>query len=167
MDRDGDARRCRFGKNVDVLVAAVRAARLVSDTVVVYLHWGIEGHTCPSSDQRALAQALVLAGADVVVGSHAHRLLGGGRLGSAFVDYGLGNFAFYARRFGRADRRVDGDRDRPEGRRLRVEPRGDLRRNARPADEHRRDGGAQRMDEPARLHRPHFLSVAARSKDRP
>ena len=84
-------------KNVDVLVAAVRAARLVSDTVVVYLHWGIEGSTCPSSAQRSLAQALVVAGADVVVGSHAHRLLGAGRLGPAFVDYGLGNFAFYSR----------------------------------------------------------------------
>jgi poly-gamma-glutamate synthesis protein (capsule biosynthesis protein) len=31
------------------------------------------------------------------VGGHAHRLQGGGRLGSAFVEYGLGNFAFYAK----------------------------------------------------------------------
>jgi hypothetical protein len=38
---------------------------------------------------------LVQAGADVVVGSHAHVLLGGGYLGSAYVDYGLGHFAFY------------------------------------------------------------------------
>jgi poly-gamma-glutamate synthesis protein (capsule biosynthesis protein) len=29
------------------------------------------------------------------VGTHAHVLLGGGYLGSAYVDYGLGNFAFY------------------------------------------------------------------------
>ena len=35
------------------------------------------------------------AGADIVIGSHAHVLLGGGYLGSAYVDYGLGNFAFY------------------------------------------------------------------------
>ena len=38
---------------------------------------------------------LVQAGADIVIGSHAHVLLGGGYLGSAYVDYGLGNFAFY------------------------------------------------------------------------
>jgi hypothetical protein len=38
---------------------------------------------------------LVKAGADVVVGADAHVLLGGGYLGSAYVDYGLGNFAFY------------------------------------------------------------------------
>jgi poly-gamma-glutamate synthesis protein (capsule biosynthesis protein) len=35
------------------------------------------------------------AGADVIVGGHAHRLQGGGRLGAAFVGYGLGNFVFY------------------------------------------------------------------------
>ncbi|MGZ8762702.1 MAG: CapA family protein [Acidimicrobiia bacterium] len=77
------------------LVAAVQAARPLSDTLVVYLHWGIEGSTCPSGRQQQLAQAVVDAGADIVVGSHAHRVQGGGRLGTAFVDYGLGNFVFY------------------------------------------------------------------------
>ncbi len=83
-------------KDVDRLVAAVRKARADSDTVVVFLHWGQEGTTCPTSTQTQLARQLVGAGADVIVGSHAHRLLGAGRLGTAFVDYGLGNFAFYA-----------------------------------------------------------------------
>jgi len=32
----------------------------------------------------------------VIVGAHAHRVLGGGRLGKALVHYGLGNFGFYA-----------------------------------------------------------------------
>jgi hypothetical protein len=83
-------------KDVDRLVAAVRKARPSSDTVVVFLHWGREGATCPTTIQRELALQLVDAGADIIVGSHAHRLLGAGRLGNAFVDYGLGNFAFYA-----------------------------------------------------------------------
>jgi poly-gamma-glutamate synthesis protein (capsule biosynthesis protein) len=30
------------------------------------------------------------------VGSHAHVVLGSGHLGGAYVDYGLGNFLFYA-----------------------------------------------------------------------
>jgi len=38
------------------------------------------------------------AGADVVVGSHAHILLGGGYLRGAYVHYGLGNFVFSASR---------------------------------------------------------------------
>ena len=81
--------------DVNDLVAAVEAARKTADTVIVYLHWGTELDACPNSRQEPLAQALVQAGADVIVGTHAHVLLGGGYLGSAYVDYGLGNFAFY------------------------------------------------------------------------
>ena len=77
------------------LVAAVEAARRTADTVIVYLHWGTELDQCPNPLQEPLAQALVKAGADIVLGTHAHVLLGGGYLGSAYVDYGLGNFAFY------------------------------------------------------------------------
>ena len=83
-------------KRVDRLVQAVTEARAVADTVVVFLHWGIETQTCPSGSQQELAQTLVDAGADVVVGGHAHRLQGGGRLGNAVVHYGLGNFGFQA-----------------------------------------------------------------------
>ena len=81
--------------DIQDLIAAVEALRKVSDTVVVYLHWGTELDACPNPLQEPLATALVAAGADIIVGTHAHVLLGGGYLGSAYVDYGLGNFAFY------------------------------------------------------------------------
>jgi poly-gamma-glutamate synthesis protein (capsule biosynthesis protein) len=81
--------------DVSDLVSAVEAARLVDDTLVVFLHWGVELDTSPDPQHEPLANVLVQAGADIVVGSHAHVLLGGGYLGSAYVDYGLGNFAFY------------------------------------------------------------------------
>jgi poly-gamma-glutamate synthesis protein (capsule biosynthesis protein) len=61
----------------------------------VYLHYGRELETCPNDRQKSLVQRLTEAGADVVVGSHAHRLQGAGRHGQAFADYGLGNFVFY------------------------------------------------------------------------
>src|SRR4029450_12244326 len=61
------------------------------------LHWGRELVNCPIDRQRALAPKLIAAGADVVVGSHAHILLGGGYLRGAYVHYGLGNFVFYSR----------------------------------------------------------------------
>jgi hypothetical protein len=80
---------------VQTLIRAVEDARRIDDTVVVFLHWGIQLDACPDPLQEPLATALVRAGADIVVGSHAHVLLGGGYLGTAFVDYGLGNFAFY------------------------------------------------------------------------
>jgi poly-gamma-glutamate synthesis protein (capsule biosynthesis protein) len=77
------------------LVSTVEAARRIDDTVIVFLHWGVELDACPDPLQEPLANELVRAGADIIIGSHAHVLLGGGYLGSAFVDYGLGNFAFY------------------------------------------------------------------------
>lgn len=85
-------------KDVPRLLAAVRAARKTSDTLVVFLHWGVELASCPTTDQRTLARRLVAAGADVVVGSHAHRLLGTGRMKHALVSYGLGNFVWYSSR---------------------------------------------------------------------
>ncbi len=77
------------------LVHEVQQVRRTADTVIVYVHWGTETQACPNPQQEPLAQQLVQAGADIVIGSNAHVLLGGGYLGSAYVDYGLGNFAFY------------------------------------------------------------------------
>jgi poly-gamma-glutamate synthesis protein (capsule biosynthesis protein) len=81
--------------DVDALVSEVEQVRKWADTVIVYLHWGTQLDACPNPLQEPLATVLVKAGADIVVGTHAHVLLGGGYLGSAYVDYGLGNFAFY------------------------------------------------------------------------
>ena len=80
------------------LLAAVRAAGRRDDVVVVYLHWGTEYRGCPTPRQRTTAQALAAAGADVIVGTHAHRLLGSGWLGDSYVNYGLGNFLWYHNR---------------------------------------------------------------------
>jgi poly-gamma-glutamate synthesis protein (capsule biosynthesis protein) len=105
-------------KRVERLTAEVTRARATSDTVVVFLHWGTERNSCPNPQQQQLAVTLEQAGADIIVGSHAHVLLAGGRLGHAFVDYGLGNYFFYATTGNRADtgvvrvtatgRRIDG-----------------------------------------------------------
>lgn len=77
------------------LVSEVQQARKTADTVIVYLHWGTETQSCPNPQQEPLAQQLVKAGADIVIGSNSHVLSGAGYLGSAYVSYGLGNFAFY------------------------------------------------------------------------
>jgi poly-gamma-glutamate synthesis protein (capsule biosynthesis protein) len=77
------------------LVREVQQVRRSADTVIVYVHWGTETQACPNPQQEPLARQLVKAGADIVIGADAHVLLGGGYLGTAYVDYGLGNFAFY------------------------------------------------------------------------
>ncbi len=77
------------------LVREVQQVRKTADTVIVYVHWGTETQACPNPQQEPLAEQLVKAGADIVIGSGTHVLLGAGYLGGAYVDYGLGNLAFY------------------------------------------------------------------------
>lgn len=77
------------------LLAAVRAAKRRADVVVVYLHWGTEGRSCPGPEQKSIAADLSQAGATAVVGTHAHVMLGSGMLGPTYVAYGFGNFLWY------------------------------------------------------------------------
>lgn len=78
------------------LAQEVQTLRPQVDTLVVFLHYGTERQTCPNQRQKDLVQLLTGAGADIVVGSHPHRLQGVGYHGEQFVAYSLGNFAFQA-----------------------------------------------------------------------
>ncbi|MGP4022820.1 CapA family protein [Actinomadura sp. 3N407] len=83
-------------KNVPRMVQAVKEASQGSDVVIVHLHWGAELQACPLPRQKELAEKLIAAGADVLVGGHAHIPLGGGYQDGAYVHYGMGNFVFYS-----------------------------------------------------------------------
>jgi poly-gamma-glutamate synthesis protein (capsule biosynthesis protein) len=80
----------------DRLERAVRTWSARADVVVVYLHGGIERQVCPTGRQVSTASVLARAGADIVVTSHAHVLLGQGWRGRTFVSHGLGNFVWYS-----------------------------------------------------------------------
>ncbi len=77
------------------LRAAVERAAAKYDLVVVFLHWGTDYQQCPDQLSVQTAHALEAAGADIIVGGHSHRVNGAGWLGSAYVDYGLGNFVWW------------------------------------------------------------------------
>ena len=93
------ATRTRSGEanaiNLRRTLAAVRAAKKIADVVVVIMHWGTEGQACPDTNQLALAPKLAAAGANIIVGSHAHTLQGSGWLGHTFVAYGMANFLWW------------------------------------------------------------------------
>jgi hypothetical protein len=76
-------------------LAAIRAARGQADVVIVFMHWGTEGNSCPNGEQKSLAGKMSAAGADLILGAHAHVLQGAGWLGHTFVAYGMGNFLWY------------------------------------------------------------------------
>ncbi|HMN33651.1 MAG TPA: CapA family protein [Chitinophagaceae bacterium] len=60
--------------------------------IVVFLHWSLDQETLPFPMYRQFARGLVDAGADIVVGCHAHCVQGGEKYKDAFIVYGLGNF---------------------------------------------------------------------------
>lgn len=76
------------------LRSAIAAARQVSDVVIALPHWGPEDVSMPSWSQRELAQQLVEAGADLVVGNHTHVVQAEQKINGIQVFYGLGNFVF-------------------------------------------------------------------------
>jgi poly-gamma-glutamate synthesis protein (capsule biosynthesis protein) len=61
---------------------------------IVVLHSGYEYIDVPSPDQQAAARAAIDAGADLVIGHHAHILQGVEYYKDGVIVYGLGNFAF-------------------------------------------------------------------------
>ena len=80
--------------NEENLKASIRAARAISDVVIVMPHWGLEDDAYPLPQQRKLAQIAIEAGADLVVGNHTHVIQAIESLDGVMVFYGLGNFVF-------------------------------------------------------------------------
>lgn len=72
----------------------VTAVRPQADLVIVILHSGFEYIEEPGPAQAAAARAAIDAGADLVIGHHAHILQGIEFYNDGVIVYGLGNFAF-------------------------------------------------------------------------
>jgi poly-gamma-glutamate capsule biosynthesis protein CapA/YwtB (metallophosphatase superfamily) len=89
--RPGEANSIDLGHTL----AAVRSAKRLASVVIVFMHWGTEGESCPDPNQLSLARQLSAAGASIIVGAHAHMLQGSGWLGHTFVAYGMGNFLWW------------------------------------------------------------------------
>ncbi|HKE63924.1 MAG TPA: CapA family protein [Micromonosporaceae bacterium] len=89
--RSGEA----IANNLSRTLDAIRDAHQVADVVIVFMHWGTEGDSCPNSSQKKLAKQMADAGANIIIGSHVHTLQGSGWLGNTFVAYGMGNFLWY------------------------------------------------------------------------
>ena len=83
-----------FREGFDNVLAEVRALDSQVDLVIVMPHWGEEYITEPSERLRGKAQALVTAGADLIVGAHPHVVMTREQIGQVPVFYSLGNFLF-------------------------------------------------------------------------
>ena len=83
-----------FREGFDNVLAEVRALDSQVDLVIVMPHWGEEYVPEPSERLRGKAQALVTAGADLIVGAHPHVVMTREQIGQVPVFYSLGNFLF-------------------------------------------------------------------------
>lgn len=76
------------------LLREIAAARTWAGVVAVYLHWGREKAAAPDESQRRLARQCIDAGADLVIGTHAHVVQGMEYYRGRLIAYSLGNFLF-------------------------------------------------------------------------
>jgi poly-gamma-glutamate capsule biosynthesis protein CapA/YwtB (metallophosphatase superfamily) len=74
--------------------ADIRTLSRRVETVVVLTHWGTQYTHDPEPSQRAAARAFAAAGADLIIGGHAHWVQGWESDGSTVVVHSLGNFVF-------------------------------------------------------------------------
>ncbi len=77
-----------------IIAEDMTAVRDQVDLIVVQLHSGYEYLPAPSKAQQESARAAIDAGADLVIGHHAHILQGIEQYGDGVIIYGMGNFAF-------------------------------------------------------------------------
>lgn len=96
-DQPGTPARIRTFAHTEDLAAMVediRAAKQQADVVIVSHHWGIHFVPAVLADyQREVAHAAVDAGADLILGHHAHILKGVEVYRGKTIFYSLGNFA--------------------------------------------------------------------------
>jgi poly-gamma-glutamate capsule biosynthesis protein CapA/YwtB (metallophosphatase superfamily) len=83
--------------DLDLIKQDVEKARMVSDVVVVSMHWGNEYESLPNQGQIDLANKLSGMGVDIIIGHHPHVLqpmdwIERGDGSKTFVMYSLGNF---------------------------------------------------------------------------
>ncbi|WP_338414171.1 CapA family protein [uncultured Sphaerotilus sp.] len=77
------------------VVADIRAARRAgADVVIPFMHWGWESEPAHSTRQQQLAQRMIDAGADAVVGGHPHVTQGANTYKGRPIVWSLGNFVF-------------------------------------------------------------------------
>ncbi len=80
---------------IKVVRADIRAARAAgADVVIVYPHWGVEYRATAGTAQRALAHKVIDAGADMIIGNHAHWTAEMEIYQGKAIWYALGNLVF-------------------------------------------------------------------------
>lgn len=76
--------------------ADVKKYKKPNNLVIVNMHWGVEYHETPVDYQTQYGHAIIDAGADIIMGSHPHRLESVEKYNGKYIVYSMGDFAFGA-----------------------------------------------------------------------
>ncbi len=81
----------------DEIVRMVKKAKQLADVTICVMHWGTDGSTVVTNEQKSLARTITDAGADVILGMHSHTIqpvewMTGADGNKTLVIYSLGNF---------------------------------------------------------------------------
>ena len=77
-----------------LLIETIKKEKEVSDFVVLLIHWGREDSHVLEEVQKETGKLYIDAGADFVIGSHAHVLQGFEFYNNRLIAYNLGDFVF-------------------------------------------------------------------------
>lgn len=78
----------------DLILNLIKEHRRHDRKIVIYAHWGYELEIYPHPTHRDLAKTFIDAGADIILGCHAHCLQGYESYNGKPIFYGLGNAIF-------------------------------------------------------------------------
>lgn len=80
--------------DTDKLIRVIKDMKSESDYVILLVHWGKEDSHELEDVQIETSKQYIEAGADIIVGSHAHVLQGFEFYNNKFISYNLGDFIF-------------------------------------------------------------------------
>ena len=83
--------------DLEALVEDIKKLKPQVDIVVMSIHWGLHYVNQPQDYQTIVARAAIEAGANVILGHHAHQPHGIELYKGALIFYSIGNFVFHRR----------------------------------------------------------------------
>lgn len=78
--------------NVEKIINSIQEIKDLVQRIVIYIHWGVEESSYPSIEDIIIARRLIDAGADILIGSHAHAPQPIEKYKNGIIAYNLGNF---------------------------------------------------------------------------
>ena len=79
---------------VDTIIKEIESLKSKVDYIIIQPHWGIQDTPFPKFSDVEIAHTLIDAGADIIIGHHAHVIQSHEIYKGKHIFYGLGNFIF-------------------------------------------------------------------------